>query len=71
MEIRLSRGIITETDLMGVIQAINAQGTVEVHEFTTVLDDRELPLTVGFFLEIDENPMSRTIIFWPCSTHVI
>ena len=56
---------------MGVIQAINAQGTVEVHEFTTVLDDRELPLTVGFFLEIDENPMSRTIIFWPCSTHVI
>ena len=52
MAIRLIRGVISETNLVDVIQAINSQWAMEVHEFTTVLDHRTSPPTVGFFLEI-------------------
>ena len=70
--IRFHRSLITESDLMGVIRAINADGIVEVHEFTAALDDREFPSTVGFFLEINGEATSMVaIIFWTCSTHVI
>ena len=64
MEIRLARRILTETDLVDVVQAISAEGTVEVHEFTTVLDDRKLSSTVGFFLEINVDPMSTFTAFF-------
>ena len=74
MEIRLARRILTETDLVDVVQAISAEGTVEVHEFTTVLDDRKLSSTVGFFLEINVDPMSTfTALSWmcTCSAHIL
>jgi len=35
-----------------VTQAINEEGMLQVQEFTTVLDRRELPETVGIILEI-------------------
>ena len=37
---------------MKVVQAINGEDMLRVQEFTTVLDRRELPETVGFILEI-------------------
>ena len=39
---------------MGVIRIIN-EGFTKVHEFTTVLDDRDSPETVGFFFEVAED----------------
>ncbi|KAL4066057.1 GH3 auxin-responsive promoter [Scleroderma citrinum] len=52
LAIRLYYAMITEADLVKVIQAINRQDMMEVHEFTTALDQRELPATVGLFVEI-------------------
>ena len=72
LEIRLPPTVITETGLMDVIRAINAQEIVKVHEFTAVLDDREFPATAGFFLEINGDATGTvTIIFWTYSTHMI
>ena len=72
LEIRLSHSVITETDLIDAIQAINAQEMVRVQEFTAVLDDREFPSAVGFFLEIHEDAMSTpTILFWTYNSHII
>ena len=72
LEVRLTPTLITETDLMDVIRAINAQEIVKVHEFTAVLDDREFPATAGFFLEINGDATSTvTIILWTYSTHMV
>lgn len=72
LEIRLTHSLITETDLMDVIQAINAQRITDVQEFTTVLDDRDFPPTVGFFLEIHGDSMgtAKTIIRM-CNAHIL
>ena len=71
LAIRLIPGVINETDLVNVIQAINRQGAMEVNEFTTVLDHRASPPTVGFFLEItgDVTGTLRAIFHdWVCNT---
>ncbi|KAL4080504.1 GH3 auxin-responsive promoter [Scleroderma citrinum] len=51
LAIRLPYAAITEVDLQKVTQAITKEN-VHVQEFTTVVDRRELPETVGFILEI-------------------
>lgn len=56
---------------MDIVQAIGMQGVMEVQEFTAVLDDRYFPSTVGFFLEINGDAMSRVInIFCMGGAHV-
>ncbi|KAI6009406.1 GH3 auxin-responsive promoter [Pisolithus orientalis] len=52
LELRLPHAMITEADLVSVIHAISGEDTVQVHEFTTVVDDRKFPQTVGFFIGI-------------------
>jgi len=52
LAIRSQYAIITESDLVKVTQAINEEDMLQVQEFTTVLDRRELPETVGIILEI-------------------
>ncbi|KAI6138933.1 GH3 auxin-responsive promoter [Pisolithus tinctorius] len=52
LELRLPHVIITEADLVSVIHAISGEDTVEVQEFTTVVDDRKFPQTVGFFVSV-------------------
>ncbi|KAI6129045.1 GH3 auxin-responsive promoter [Pisolithus croceorrhizus] len=55
LEIRLPHALITETDLLSVVYAFSGEDIVEVQEFTTVVDDRKLPLTLGFFVSITGN----------------
>lgn len=43
LELRLPHAMITEADLVSVIHAISGEDTVQVHEFTTVVDDRKFP----------------------------
>ncbi|KAI6151127.1 GH3 auxin-responsive promoter [Pisolithus tinctorius] len=52
LELRLPHAMITEADLVTVIHAISGEDTVEVQEFTTVVDDRKFPQTVGFFVSV-------------------
>lgn len=52
LAIRLYYAMITEADLVKVVQAIDRQDIMQVHEFATVLDQRELPATVGLLVEI-------------------
>ena len=52
LAIRSQYAIIMEADLAKVTQAINEEDMLRVQEFTTVLDRRELPETVGIILEI-------------------
>ncbi|KIM56344.1 hypothetical protein SCLCIDRAFT_1220376 [Scleroderma citrinum Foug A] len=51
LAIRFPYAAITEADLVKVVQAINGEDMLRVQEFTTVLDRRELPETVGIILE--------------------
>ncbi|KAI6111051.1 GH3 auxin-responsive promoter [Pisolithus sp. B1] len=55
LEIRLPHALITETDLLSVVYAFSGEDIVEVQEFTAVVDDRKLPLTLGFFVSITGN----------------
>ncbi|KIK11142.1 hypothetical protein PISMIDRAFT_19777 [Pisolithus microcarpus 441] len=55
VEIRLPHALITEADLLSVVCAFSGEDTVEVQEFTTVVDDRKFPLTLGFFISIKGN----------------
>jgi len=50
--IRSQYAVITEADLVKVTQAINGDDKLRMQEFTTVLDRREPPETVGIILEI-------------------
>ncbi|KAI6038809.1 GH3 auxin-responsive promoter [Pisolithus marmoratus] len=52
LEIRLSHVAISEANLVCAIRSINTEDIVKVQEFTAVIDQRQLPQTVGFFLEI-------------------
>ncbi|KAI5998647.1 GH3 auxin-responsive promoter [Pisolithus albus] len=52
LAIRFSFAEITEAHLVSVIRALSTEDIAEVQEFTTVVDLRELPQTVGFFIEI-------------------
>ncbi|KAI6117519.1 GH3 auxin-responsive promoter-domain-containing protein [Pisolithus croceorrhizus] len=55
LEIRLPHALITEADLLSVVYAFSGEDTVEVQEFTTVIDDRKFPMTLGFFVSITGN----------------
>ncbi|KAI6129046.1 GH3 auxin-responsive promoter [Pisolithus croceorrhizus] len=55
LEIRLPHALITEADLLSVVYAFSGEDTVEVQEFTTVVDDRKFPMTLGFFVSITGN----------------
>ncbi|KAI6038427.1 GH3 auxin-responsive promoter-domain-containing protein [Pisolithus marmoratus] len=52
LEIRFPHAQITETDLLNVVYGFSGEDTVEVQEFTSVVDDRRFPLTLGFFVSI-------------------
>ncbi|KAI6012974.1 GH3 auxin-responsive promoter [Pisolithus marmoratus] len=52
LAIRFPYAAITEAHLVTVVRAINREDIVNVQEFTAVVDQREFPQTVGFFLEI-------------------
>ncbi|KIJ08716.1 hypothetical protein PAXINDRAFT_88469 [Paxillus involutus ATCC 200175] len=49
--IRLWYALISDSDLVADIQAISSEDIIQVHEFTVVVDDCELPTTVGYFVE--------------------
>ncbi|KAI6038428.1 GH3 auxin-responsive promoter-domain-containing protein [Pisolithus marmoratus] len=55
LEIRVPHALITETDLLSVVYGFSGGDTVEVQEFTTVVDERKLPQTLGFFISITGN----------------
>ena len=55
LAIRSQYAVITEADLVKVTQEINGDDNLRVQEFTSVLDRRELPETVGIILEITGN----------------
>ena len=50
--IRTVYAVVSEAELLKMIYTINEEGMVWVQEFTTVLDRRELPETVGCIVEI-------------------
>ena len=50
--IELPHASIMEAELLKMIQAINREDIVWVQEFTSILDRRELPETVGLIVEI-------------------
>ncbi|KAI6013488.1 GH3 auxin-responsive promoter [Pisolithus microcarpus] len=52
MALRLPIDEVTEAHLVSVIRALSTEDIAEVLEFTAVADARELPQTVGFFIEI-------------------
>ncbi|KIJ05378.1 hypothetical protein PAXINDRAFT_21352 [Paxillus involutus ATCC 200175] len=51
LSIRFPHVLISDSDLVAAIQAISSEDIIQVHEFTVVVDDRELPTTVGYFVE--------------------
>ena len=52
LAIRFAHAAIKEVDLVKTVQALSEEGIFQVHEFTTVVDQREFPETVGFVLEV-------------------
>ena len=52
LAIQILHAAIKEIDLMRTVQAINKEGIMQVHEFTTVIDRREVPESVGFVFEV-------------------
>ena len=56
LEIRLQYVlVISEAELVKVVQAITGENILPVNEFTCVLDRRKLPETVGFIVELADN----------------
>lgn len=55
LAIQFPHAAIKEVDLVKVVQAISGEDILRVHEFTTVVDRRELPETVGFVLEVTDD----------------
>ncbi|KIJ06317.1 hypothetical protein PAXINDRAFT_103419 [Paxillus involutus ATCC 200175] len=51
LSIRFPHALISESDFVSAIQAISSEDIIQVHEFTVVVDDRELPATAGYFVE--------------------
>ncbi|KAI6025214.1 GH3 auxin-responsive promoter [Pisolithus microcarpus] len=52
LTVRLWYAEITEAHLVSVIRALITEDIAKVQEFTAVVDLREVPQTVGFFIEI-------------------
>ncbi|KAF8836524.1 hypothetical protein BDN67DRAFT_974069 [Paxillus ammoniavirescens] len=51
LSIRFPHVLISDSDLVAAIQAINSEDMIRVNEFTAIVDDRTLPPTVGYFVE--------------------
>lgn len=49
---RFPHATIKEVDIVKIAQMVCAEDILQVHEFTAVIDRRELPETVGFVFEI-------------------
>ena len=52
LAIQIPHAAIKEVDLVRTVQAINEEGIMQVHEFATVIDRREVPESVGFVFEV-------------------
>ncbi|KIJ13240.1 hypothetical protein PAXINDRAFT_170690, partial [Paxillus involutus ATCC 200175] len=59
LSIRFPYMSVSDGDLIAAIQAISSKDIIQVHEFTTFLDDRKLPTTVGYFIEGTLGPNSH------------
>ncbi|KAF8839600.1 hypothetical protein BDN67DRAFT_969812 [Paxillus ammoniavirescens] len=59
LSIRFPYMSVPDSDLIAAIQAISSEDVIQVHEFTTFLDDRKLPTTVGYFIEGPLGPNSH------------
>ncbi|KAF8836518.1 hypothetical protein BDN67DRAFT_320800 [Paxillus ammoniavirescens] len=51
LSIRFPHALISDSDLVAAIQTMSSEDIIQVHEFTTIVDDRTLPATVGYFVE--------------------
>ncbi|KIJ13241.1 hypothetical protein PAXINDRAFT_100828 [Paxillus involutus ATCC 200175] len=58
LSIRFPYMSVSDSGLVAAIQAISSE-IIQVHEFTTFLDDRKLPTTVGYFVEGPLGPNSH------------
>jgi len=52
LTIRIPSMQITDDQLLPAIQTFSSQDTIQVQEFTTVLDERSSLPAVGFFIEL-------------------
>ncbi|KAF8431082.1 GH3 auxin-responsive promoter [Boletus edulis BED1] len=50
--IRLSHVVISDAELLAAIRSISSEEFIQVLDFTTVLDKRKTPQTIGFFIEL-------------------
>jgi hypothetical protein len=50
--IRLPHVVVSDAELVAAIQSISSEEFVQVHDFTTVLNERKTPQTVGFIVEL-------------------
>ena len=71
LAIQLPHAAIKEVDLVRTVQAISDEGVMQVHEFTTVIDRRELPETVGFVFEVtgEIGKVSWRLVTWYSRRH--
>ncbi|KAH0826794.1 hypothetical protein J3R83DRAFT_5217 [Lanmaoa asiatica] len=53
---RLLHVTVSDAELVAAIQAISSEEFIRVHDFTTVLDERKTPQTVGFIVELSGSP---------------
>ena len=63
-----------EAELLKMIQAINGEDVVQVQEFTSILDRRELPETVGLIVEITGDIGMASCLRWTplhMDTHMV
>jgi len=44
--------VISDTEPVAAIQSISSKEFIQVHDFTTLLDERKIPQTVGFIAEL-------------------
>ncbi|KAF9234048.1 GH3 auxin-responsive promoter [Melanogaster broomeanus] len=56
---RLLPMTLTDSHLVASIKTISSEDIIEVHEFTTIVDDRKFPATVGCFIEGALGPNSH------------
>ncbi|KAF9234047.1 GH3 auxin-responsive promoter [Melanogaster broomeanus] len=59
LSMRLLPMIVTDSHLVASIKVITSEDIIQVHEFTTIVDDRKFPATVGYFIEGALGPNSH------------
>ena len=53
LAIRFSHFVVTEEELITTMSCVAPNMLVKVVDWTATLDDRHLPATIGFFVELD------------------